>query len=153
MVGQLLHQCTMLSVFVSCIKASYLSMNVFPLLKNIFFPVILLLSGVQTIKNAWVFLWQPGRNRTRLFPGREWGKGSVYYWLATRLDWNHCGLDWKLRPNCGINLRSTIEYYEASCLLNRRQLCFLEHVLRQQVCHNGYAIFMHFIGLVKGTGT
>lgn len=52
------------------------------------FPALLLFNSIQIIRNAWVFLWQPGRNRTRLL---EWGKGSVYYWLFTWLNWNHCG--------------------------------------------------------------
>lgn len=69
--------CHNLSRFLSQKKLQMGSINVFPFLKkNMFFPPILLLNGIQTIENAWVFLWQPGRNRTRLFLGGNEVKGQ-----------------------------------------------------------------------------
>lgn len=79
------------------------------------------------------------KKQNKAFPGREWGKGSVHYWL----DWNHCGLDWKPSPSCSINLMSTIECYEAWSLWIDRNLAIRAVCAWQQWYDDG-AVFMHF---------
>ena len=131
------HNLSIFCIFLSYKNASYARYECFSLTEK---HISSCTSAAQWYSDYWECVSvsvTTRKKQNKAFPARERGKGSAYYWLSTWLDWNRGELDWKLCPSWSINLKSSIECYEALFL-------WIDSNLAVEACHDDNAIFNYW---------